>query len=99
MCSCKITRKYTIATRTYNADITSIILTTGRCNGLTLQNTGNRLVVVNQAIVLQPGQSLGIGGNEGEIFTGRVQLNFTDPNPVPVTPVNGCAVMEKIYEE
>lgn len=53
------------------------------CNGWTAINIGTTVVEVN-GIPLNPGtpgtnngESFTVGGNKGEIFNGRISLNFT----------------------
>jgi hypothetical protein len=65
-------------------------------NGVTVKNAGNTIVIFNQE-PLQPGESESIGGNEGEIFVGRVDIFFTLPVPPPLVPVNMAWIIVKYY--
>lgn len=97
MCSnCKY-QKYTSSVRSFGQP--SEVPLSELCNAWAVQNAGNMLVVVNQQWILQPGQSLGLGGNEGEIFAGRLDIQFAVPTPAPVTPNPVAVVMQKIYVE
>jgi hypothetical protein len=65
-------------------------------NGFVVKNAGNTLVVF-KGEQLQPGESQSVGGNEGEIYNGRVDIFFQLPVPAPGTPVNMCYVTVKYY--
>lgn len=65
-------------------------------NGFTVKNAGNTILMFNQE-PLQPGESQSIGGNEGEIYTGRVSIFFMLPTPAPGTPVNSAWITIKFY--
>jgi hypothetical protein len=60
----------------------SFIQRVPNCNGMLIVNTGDSIVTVNGQPLYPgiPGTSLGdslpIGGNAGELFTGNVQLIF-----------------------
>jgi hypothetical protein len=66
------------------------------CNGVVIKNAGNTLVVI-QSDTLQPGESKSIGGNSGEVFIGRVDINFQLPAVIPVPVVNLVQVTQKFY--
>jgi hypothetical protein len=68
-----------------------------RCNGFTVNNAGTTIVTLNGE-PLQPGQSKTVGGNEGEIYVGRIDLAFYTPSPAPSTIVNSAWVTQKFYE-
>lgn len=67
-------------------------------NGLTIKNTGNSVLLFNQD-PLQPGQSKAIGGNYGELLTGRYAVAFAPiASPPPgYVQSNGGIVTEKYY--
>jgi hypothetical protein len=66
------------------------------CNNVTVINKGNTLVLWN-GLPLNPGESMTVGGNEGEVFIGRVDISFALPTPPPGTPVNSAWVIQKFY--
>lgn len=67
-----------------------------RCNGVTVKNGGNNIVLVNNE-PLQPGESKALGGNYGELFRGRVQINFMNQAVQPTPVVAIAYVTEKFY--
>jgi hypothetical protein len=67
-----------------------------KCNGVTVLNAGNTVATWN-GIPIAPGVSLTIGGNQGEEFIGRVDINFYLPTPAPATPQNSAWVIQKFY--
>lgn len=87
MCQEKIL-KYTVAT--------SVVTVSGfydqdpLCNGLAFKNNGTSVAVVKGAAV-QPGESFQLGGNRGEVFTGRVDISFVAGG------ANALLVVEKYY--
>ncbi len=66
------------------------------CNGMTFINRGNTIAVI-QGDPLNPGESKSIGGNRGEIYKGRIDLNFQLPAIVPPVPANLLIVTQKFY--
>ena len=68
------------------------------CNGVTVINKGNTLALWN-GLPLNPGESMTIGGNEGEVYVGRVDISFVIPTPAPGTPENSAWVIQKFYED
>ena len=68
------------------------------CNGVTVLNAGTTFVTWN-GIPIAPGISLTVGGNEREIFVGRVDISFFVQNPAPGTIVNSAWVIQKFYED
>jgi hypothetical protein len=67
-----------------------------RCNGVTVLNAGNTVATWN-GIPIAPGVSMTIGGNEGEQFIGRIDINFYLPTPAPLSPQNSAWVIQKFY--
>jgi hypothetical protein len=69
------------------------------CNGFTVTNIGDTIVKVNDQIFYPgvPGTSLGdsrsFGGNEGEIYMGRLKVAFQ--TPLGVAPQ--IEVVQKVY--
>jgi hypothetical protein len=90
--------------RKYN--INKIVVTSGTSqvpigqfvNGFTVKNAGNTIVMFNQEPLL-PGESQTVGGNEGEIYVGRVDIFFTLPAPPPLVPVNAAWITVKFYPQ
>jgi hypothetical protein len=66
------------------------------CNGITVRNGGNTLVIF-QGDVLNPGESKSVGGNRKEILWGRVNISFQLPVIVPPVPLNLVFVTQKYY--
>lgn len=67
-----------------------------QCNGVTVLNAGTTYVTWN-GIPLAPGQSMTVGGNEGEIFIGRVDIAFFTQTPAPAIITNSAWVIQKFY--
>lgn len=74
-----------------------------KCNGVTIINQGNGAAIVNQVYLnasplnvsatdRYAGESLAIGGNEGEILTGRLQVAFA---PAVTQPL--VIIVQKYY--
>jgi hypothetical protein len=85
----------------YNEDVKSIIKQTRvplgqRVNGFTVKNAGTTLLIMNGE-VLQPGDSKATGGNRGEEYTGRCDINFQVPVPAPAVITNQGYVTIKFY--
>jgi hypothetical protein len=73
------------------------------CNAVTVINKGNTIVMWN-GLPIFPLESMSVGGNEREVFVGRVDLAFrlpvaADGIPIPVNPVNSSWVIQKFYED
>jgi len=68
------------------------------CNGVTVLNAGTVYVTWN-GIPIAPGASMTVGGNEGEIFVGRVDIGFFTQTPAPGTIVKSAWVIQKFYED
>lgn len=66
------------------------------CNGFVVKNAGNQLLIFDDE-TLQPGESKAVGGNKGEIFIGRKDLNFQVPAGFVGTPNNVAYVTFKYY--
>jgi hypothetical protein len=66
------------------------------CNGVTVLNAGTTFATWN-GIPLAPGQSLTVGGNEGEIYKGRVDIAFFTQTPAPAMITNSAWVIQKFY--
>jgi hypothetical protein len=85
----------------YNVQTTVIsgpsqIPTVEFCNGFSIKNTGNSVVVIMDD-QLAAGESKSFGGNRGEIYIGRIDLKFIAA-AVPVIPrIDGCVITEKFY--
>lgn len=61
------------------------------CNSISFYNQGTNDVSIEQMIVLSPGQSFVIEGNEDEICSHRFLITFSGAG------VNNCIVIKKIY--
>lgn len=92
--------------RNYDFD-TQTYVTGGRipvyrnCNGITITNTGDNIVTVEN-ITLYPGtpgsiqgDSVSIGGNEGEIL---VKKQLTIAFAAPATPGQKVSITQKYYK-
>lgn len=66
------------------------------CNGVTVINKGTTLALWN-GLPLNPGESMSVGGNEGEVFIGRVDISFVIPVPAPAVITNSAWVIQKFY--
>ena len=86
---------YDIATR--QISIPGLVQLVDNLNQVAIHNAGNTIVLVNDD-PLQPGESKSWGGNWGEIFTGRVFLQFVMPVPAPPIPNNAAFVTQKFYQ-
>lgn len=68
------------------------------CNGFTVINRGTGIVRVNgvplspPAVVGDAGDSITFSGNVGEIYGGRITINFA-----PGTPTPQAVVIQKFY--
>lgn len=68
-----------------------------KCNAMTFCNIGTTDAMINAAIPLHPGNSVAngeawtIGGNKGEILTGRVDISF------PAGEGGAVLVVQKYY--
>lgn len=67
-------------------------------NGFTIRNAGNSNVVVN-GDTLPPGAFKAFGGNYGEIYAGRLDINFniTGITPAPAQVINDAVLTNKYY--
>lgn len=86
-------RGYDIVPLPYNSSQQVILMRP--CNGWTVINQGSNSVTVNGTIVLAQGQFIAVGGNEGEVYTGILNLQFAtngDPN-------NNVVVLQKFYTD
>jgi hypothetical protein len=86
---------YNTTTQEYTA-LRSVVVDK-RCNGFTVNNAGTTIVTVNGE-PLQPGDTKTVGGNEGEVYVGRIDLAFYTPTPAPSIIVNSAWVTQKFYE-
>lgn len=83
--------KYNITVNTYTAPMQ--ITRESLCNGATITNTGDKTARINN-ILLYPGvigsvlgDSVSIGGNENEIYTGQLTLSFEGAGANPSVQV------------
>lgn len=70
------------------------------CNGFTVTNIGDTPLKINDAILFPSatpatvqGDSKSFGGNEGEIYIGKLSLSFLQP--VLANPL--CEIIQKYY--
>lgn len=68
------------------------------CNGVSVNNAGTTIVTWNGEPI-QPGATKTVGGNEGEVYIGRIDLAFYMPSPAPGVIVNSAWVTQKFYIE
>jgi hypothetical protein len=68
------------------------------CNGVTVLNAGTTYVTWN-GIPIPPGGSMTVGGNEREIFVGRVDIAFFTQTPPPTSIINSAWVIQKFFED
>jgi hypothetical protein len=65
-------------------------------NGFTVRNTGTTLCYV-AGVLLDPGESIAVGGNRAEVFEGRIDIQFkTQPAP-PAVITNEATITQKFY--
>jgi hypothetical protein len=88
--------KYNVSVQIYTAY--TRVKTARFLNGFTIDNKGNTNLFWNQALIA-PGQSVAIGGNEGEVYDGIIELNFALPTPAPPVPVNLAQVLQKYFTQ
>lgn len=78
-------RKYNISVQVYGPDTLSggYVKVPELCNGFTITNIGTATFKVNGKILFpsatpasELGDSISFGGNEGEIYTGNLQIQF-----------------------
>jgi hypothetical protein len=86
--------KYNISTQTYNN--VQKVQWDRWLNGFTLHNTGNTILSFNNDPI-QPGGSKTVGGNFGEIYGGRIDIQFITPSPAPSTINNAVVITQKFY--
>jgi hypothetical protein len=85
-------------TTTQNYTVQRMVVVEKLCNGVTVINKGSTIVMWN-GLPLNPGESMTVGGNEGEVFVGRVDITFAIPVPAPMTIINSAWVIQKFYED
>lgn len=85
---------YNIAIQTYG--VATRVPVEQTCNAITVKNAGTTILVFN-GDPLQPGESKSVGGNYGEIYMGRCDLQFVTQNPPPGTITNFAVVTQKFY--
>jgi len=96
-CGCtgrKTARMYNSSTQDYSRQ-TSVV-PDKLCNGVTVINKGNTIALWN-GLPLVPGESMTVGGNEGEVYIGRIDISFALPVPAPPVPINQAFVIQKFY--
>jgi hypothetical protein len=88
--------RYNTDTQEYSAQRSVVV--DRLCNGFSVNNAGTTIVMLNGE-PLQPGQSKTVGGNEGEIYVGRIDISFLIPTPAPSTIVFSAWVTQKFFLE
>lgn len=79
------------------------------CNSIVFTNedkAGQTVAVVNGKYLMPPaagvangvGESIAVGGNKGEFYRGRCDINFQNLDGTP-SQVGRCSVVEKFYLE
>lgn len=87
----KIFQNYNVIVTTYTRQ--QDIEVNAKCNGWTARNLGDDNVRVNGILLLPPiaagtsGESVSVGGNDGEIYTGRLQVVFAGVGVNPLVEV------------
>ena len=61
------------------------------CSDITFLNSGTSNVIVNQAIILLPNQTISFNANAGEIDVTKYSISFTGAGN------NSCTVIRKLY--
>lgn len=89
------TRKYNIFKRNLQQGTAQMPIGTN-VNGFVIKNAGNTIVLFNNE-PLMPGESQSVGGNEGEVFDGRVDIYFRPSVPVVIPTINSCWITVKYY--
>jgi hypothetical protein len=82
------------STQSYNGN--KHITVVRSCNGFTVKNRGNSILVINQD-PLDPGESKAFGLNRGEVYTGRIDISFRAQAVQPVPRVDAAFVTQKFY--
>lgn len=85
-------RRYNTAQQDYQANA-SLLAVIG-CNGFTVINTGTNTCFVNGVPVVA-GNFYAVGGNEGEIYVGKIILTFAAQNAAG----NDAWVVQKFFLE
>jgi hypothetical protein len=85
-------RPYNIFPQSYNAQRSVVVV--DLCNGFTVLNAGTSTVYLNGVPII-PNVSVTIGGNEDEIYKGRIDISFSSAN----TADNTAWVIQKFYIE
>jgi hypothetical protein len=67
------------------------------CNGFTIINTGNSTLLW-KGDPIAPGNFKAIGGNYGEVFAGRLDVNYQAAVPQPLPRIDSCYVTQKFYQ-
>lgn len=88
--------RYNISMQNYTQQKSVVV--ENLCNNVTVINKGNTLVLWN-GLPLNPGESMTVGGNEDEVYIGRIDITFALPTPPPGTPVNSAWVIQKFYTD
>jgi len=94
MCNCK-PKKVGKSVRAFSKE--GDVPLSNRLNAYAVINAGNTTLIVDAQWPLQPGQTLGFGGNENEEIDAPLYIQFELPTPAPPTPVNRAVVMQKFY--
>lgn len=87
-------------TTTNNYFKSAVVDVMKNCNGFTFTNVGGKIARVNGMIIYPgvPGTSLGdsrsVGGNEGEIYKGRIQIAFEAGGANP-----NIEIVQKFYPD
>lgn len=87
---------YNISTQVY--DGTKQVIVEKLVNGFSIHNTGTTDLYFNGDRI-GPGESKTVGGNTGEIYSGKISLYYRIPTPAPATIINMCTVTQKYYLE
>jgi hypothetical protein len=95
------TLKYNTSTTLYTPADPEVIREKN-CNGFTVTNIGDTNIRVNGKILFasatpltSQGDSFSVGGNRGEIYVGKIKLEFI--TPIGLTPL--VEIVQKFYTE
>ena len=85
------TRRYNIFPQMYTAPH-NVNVDKG-CNGFTVKNTSATTTALLNGVPILPLESVTFGGNENEIYVGRIDISFVTPG----SAANQVWVIQKFY--
>lgn len=87
-------RKYNTFVNQFTAP--QLVVRDPLCNGFSIFNDGNTICRLNDEPIY-PFGSKTVGGNEGELYQGKIQISFSLPSPAPMNPNNSVWITQKFY--